>query len=83
MAGHDALVFVDGVSSIASVPFDMAGWRVDIAVAGSQKGFMLPAGLGLICISPKALKVAEVAAQSGASAVDVVSTIKKALGIAA
>ncbi|WP_252720658.1 hypothetical protein, partial [Acinetobacter baumannii] len=34
-------------------------WKVDCAIAGSQKGFMLPAGLGLICISPKALKIAE------------------------
>ena len=53
-AGHDAMLFVDGVSSIGSMPFDMAGWGVDIAVAGSQKGFMLPAGLAILGVSPKA-----------------------------
>jgi alanine-glyoxylate transaminase/serine-glyoxylate transaminase/serine-pyruvate transaminase len=54
-AGHPAMLFVDGVSSIGSMPFDMAGWGVDIAVAGSQKGFMLPAGLAILGVSPKAL----------------------------
>ncbi|MCC5967226.1 MAG: aminotransferase class V-fold PLP-dependent enzyme [Natronohydrobacter sp.] len=58
-AGHDALFFVDGVSSIGSMPFDMAGWGVDIAVAGSQKGFMLPAGLAILGVSPKALNAME------------------------
>jgi alanine-glyoxylate transaminase/serine-glyoxylate transaminase/serine-pyruvate transaminase len=54
-AGHGAMLMVDGVSSIASMPFDFAGWGVDIAVAGSQKGFMLPAGLAILGISPKAI----------------------------
>lgn len=54
-AGHPALLLVDGVSSIASMPFDFDGWGVDIAVAGSQKGFMLPAGLAILGVSPKAL----------------------------
>lgn len=58
-AGHPALLLVDGVSSIGSMPFDMAGWEVDIAVAGSQKGFMLPAGLAILGVSPKALKAME------------------------
>ena len=58
-AGHPALLFVDGVSSIASLPFEMDAWKVDCAIAGSQKGLMLPAGLGVICISPKALKASE------------------------
>ena len=62
-AGHPALLFVDGVSSIASLPFKMDEWRVDAAIAGSQKGLMLPAGLGVACISPKGLKAAE--GQSG------------------
>ena len=57
--GHPALLFVDGVSSIGSMPFDMAGWGVDIAVAGSQKGFMLPAGLAILGVSPKALAAME------------------------
>lgn len=60
-ARHPALLFVDGVSSIGSMPFDMAGWGVDIAVAGSQKGFMLPAGLCILGVSPKALGAMETA----------------------
>lgn len=60
-AGHGAMLFVDGVSSIASMPFDFAGWGVDIAVAGSQKGFMLPAGLAILGISPKAIEAMETA----------------------
>ncbi len=58
-AHHPALLFADGVSSIASIDFRMEDWRVDIAVAGSQKGFMLPAGLAILCVSPKALASAE------------------------
>ena len=53
---HPALLFVDGVSSIASIDFRMDEWGVDVAVSGSQKGLMLPAGLGIIAASPKALK---------------------------
>lgn len=54
-AGHPALLYVDGVSSIASIDFRMDEWRVDLAVAGSQKGLMLPTGLGIVGASPKAL----------------------------
>ncbi len=61
-SGHDAMLFVDGVSSIGSMPFDMAGWGVDIAVAGSQKGFMLPAGLAILGVSPKAAEAMKSAA---------------------
>ena len=57
--GHPALLFVDGVSSISSIPFEMTGWGVDLAVAGSQKGFMLPAGLGFLGVSEKALAARE------------------------
>ena len=53
-AGHPALLFVDGVSSIASTPFEMDAWGVDIAVTGSQKGFMLPAGLAILGVGPRA-----------------------------
>ncbi|MGR3547382.1 MAG: pyridoxal-phosphate-dependent aminotransferase family protein, partial [Roseovarius sp.] len=53
-ANHPALLFVDGVSSIGSIEFEMEDWGVDLAVAGSQKGFMLPAGLGLLGVSDKA-----------------------------
>ncbi|HEY5658168.1 MAG TPA: aminotransferase class V-fold PLP-dependent enzyme, partial [Myxococcota bacterium] len=53
---HPALLFVDGVSSIASIDFRMDEWGVDCAVTGSQKGLMLPAGLGIVAASPKALE---------------------------
>ncbi len=60
-AAHPALLFVDGVSSIGSMPFEMDGWGVDIAVTGSQKGFMLPAGLAILGLSPRALAAMETA----------------------
>jgi len=53
--GHPAMLFVDGVSSIAAIDFRMDEWGVDLAVAGSQKGFMLPTGLSIVCASEKAL----------------------------
>ena len=53
-AGHPAFLLVDGVSSIASLPFCMDDWGVDMAVAGSQKGFMLPTGLAIVAASPRA-----------------------------
>lgn len=55
-ANHPALLLVDGVSSIGSVDFRMDDWGVDIAVSGSQKGFMLPAGLAIMAVSQKALE---------------------------
>ena len=56
---HPALLMVDGVSSIASIDFRMDEWGVDLAVTGSQKGLMLPAGLGIVCASQKALGLSE------------------------
>ena len=58
-AQHPALLFVDGVSSIASMPFEFDAWGVDVAVTGSQKGFMLPAGLAITGFSSKALAAVE------------------------
>lgn len=60
-AGHPALLFVDGVSSIASMDFRMDEWGVDVAVAGSQKGFMLPVGLAITAWSPRAIEAVEAA----------------------
>ena len=57
-AGHPAMLYVDGVSSIASIDFRMDEWGVDLAVAGSQKGFMLPTGLAIVAVSRKALAAA-------------------------
>jgi len=53
-AGSDALFFVDGVSSIASIDFRMDEWGIDAAVTGSQKGLMLPAGLAIVALSERA-----------------------------
>lgn len=60
-SNHPALLFVDGVSSIGSMDFCMDDWGVDVAVTGSQKGFMLPVGLAITAFSPKALAAAETA----------------------
>lgn len=54
-ANHPALLFVDGVSSIGSMDFRFDEWGVDVAVTGSQKGFMLPAGLAIVGFAPKAM----------------------------
>ena len=60
-ARHPALLFVDGVSSIGSMPFEFDGWKIDVAITGSQKGFMLPAGLGIAAFSGKAMAAVETA----------------------
>lgn len=60
-AKHPALLMVDGVSSIASIDFRMDEWGVDLAVSGSQKGFMLPTGLALVGVSPKAVDASKTA----------------------
>lgn len=55
-AHHPALLYVDAVSSLASIDFRMDEWQIDLAVSGSQKGLMLPAGLGILGVSQKALQ---------------------------
>ncbi|WP_297505601.1 aminotransferase class V-fold PLP-dependent enzyme [Ferrovum sp.] len=57
--GHPALLFVDSVSGLGSIDFRMDEWKVDVCVAGSQKGLMLPAGMGITCVSQKALQAAQ------------------------
>ena len=57
-AGHDALLIVDTVSSLACIDFRFDEWRVDVALCGSQKGLMLPPGLGLLCVGERALELA-------------------------
>jgi alanine-glyoxylate transaminase/serine-glyoxylate transaminase/serine-pyruvate transaminase len=56
---HPALLFVDSVSALASIDFRMDEWGVDVCVSGSQKGLMLPAGLGVTCVSQKALDISK------------------------
>src|SRR3954470_11464344 len=54
-SGHPALYMVDTISSLASLDYRHDEWRVDVTVAGSQKGLMLPPGLSFNCISANAL----------------------------
>ncbi|MEM1128894.1 MAG: L-aspartate--glyoxylate aminotransferase BhcA [Pseudomonadota bacterium] len=60
-ARHDALLMVDCVSSLGCIPFEMDAWGVDIAIAGSQKGFMLNTGMAIVAVSPKALAAMDTA----------------------
>ena len=58
-AGHPALFMVDTVSSLASIDYRHDEWRVDVTVCGSQKGLMLPPGLGFNAVSRKALAASD------------------------
>jgi alanine-glyoxylate transaminase/serine-glyoxylate transaminase/serine-pyruvate transaminase len=58
-AGHPALFMVDTISSLASIDYRHDEWGVDVTVAGSQKGLMLPPGLSFNCVSAKALAAAK------------------------
>ena len=58
-AGHPALLMVDTISSLGSADYKHEAWGVDVTVAGSQKGLMLPPGLGFNAVSPKALAAAK------------------------
>ncbi len=57
VAGHDALLMVDVIASLACVPFNMDDWGVDVAVGGSQKGLMTPPGLAFNAVGEKAMAV--------------------------
>lgn len=54
-AGHPALFMVDTISGLGSIDFRFDDWGVDVAISGSQKGLMLPPGLGFNAVGPKAL----------------------------
>ncbi len=58
-AGHPALLMVDTISSLASIDYRHDEWGVDVTVAGSQKGLMLPPGLSFNAVSEKARKAAQ------------------------
>jgi alanine-glyoxylate transaminase/serine-glyoxylate transaminase/serine-pyruvate transaminase len=60
-SGHPALFMVDTISSLASLDYRHDEWGVDVTVAGSQKGLMLPPGLSFNCISAKALGASKTA----------------------
>lgn len=59
--GHPCLLMVDTISSLASINYAHDEWGVDVTVAGSQKGLMLPPGLAFNAVSEKALKASETA----------------------
>lgn len=63
-SNHPALLLVDCVSSLASIEFRMDDWGVDIAVSGSQKGFMLATGMAILGVSEKALEAMKDAAHT-------------------
>ena len=58
-AQHPALLLVDTISSLASIDYRHDEWGVDVTIAGSQKGLMLPPGLSFNAVSEKALRAAE------------------------
>jgi len=60
-ANHPALLLVDAISSLASIDFRHDEWGVDVTISGSQKGLMLPPGLGFNAISEKALAASKTA----------------------
>ncbi|MCC5829052.1 MAG: alanine--glyoxylate aminotransferase family protein [Phycisphaeraceae bacterium] len=51
----EALLIVDGITSVGAMPVDMDGWGIDVLVTGSQKALMLPPGLGFVGLGPRAL----------------------------
>ncbi len=60
-AGHPALLLVDTISSLGSIDYRHDEWRVDVTVAGSQKGLMLPPGMSFNAVSDKALEASRTA----------------------
>jgi alanine-glyoxylate transaminase/serine-glyoxylate transaminase/serine-pyruvate transaminase len=56
---HPALLMVDTISGLAAMEYEHDAWGIDVSVAGSQKGMMLPAGLGFNALSEKALAVSK------------------------
>ena len=58
-AKHPALLMVDTISGLGSLDYEHDAWGIDVSVAGSQKGLMLPPGLGFNAVSEKALAAAK------------------------
>ena len=58
-ARHPALLMVDTISGLASLEYEHDAWGIDVSIGGSQKGLMLPPGLGFNAVSEKALAVAK------------------------
>jgi len=58
-SGHPAILVVDAVSSLACTPLETDCWGIDVVVSATQKGLMLPPGLGFVSVSPKAWELCE------------------------
>ncbi len=54
-AGHGALLMVDAIASLATMPFEMDEWGVDVTVTGSQQGLMMPPGLSFVAAAERAV----------------------------
>lgn len=59
MVGREALLLADGISAVGISPCPMDDWKLDCLLTGSQKGLLLPPGLALLALSPRAWKKAE------------------------
>jgi aspartate aminotransferase-like enzyme len=55
----DALILVDGISGLGAVPFETDGWGLDVVATGSQKSWMVPPGLAMLSVSPRAWEASE------------------------
>jgi len=61
VAETGAILVVDAITGLGTMPLDIDGWGLDVVIGGSQKAFMIPPGLAFLSISPKAWKFAETA----------------------
>ena len=59
VAKTDAILVVDAITGLGTMPLDIDGWGLDVVIGGSQKAFMIPPGLAFLSICPKAWKLAE------------------------
>ena len=59
VAKTPAIVVVDAITGLGTMPLDIDGWGLDVVIGGSQKAFMIPPGLAFLSISPKAWKLGE------------------------
>jgi aspartate aminotransferase-like enzyme len=57
----DAILVVDAITGLGTMPLDIDGWGLDVTIGGSQKAFMIPPGLAFLAVSPKAWKFTETA----------------------
>src|ERR1043165_7607242 len=59
VANTGAILVVDAITGLGTMPLDIDGWGLDVVIGGSQKAFMIPPGLAFLSISPKAWKLGE------------------------